>query len=723
MTRHRASARPWSTRWPTRSLPSPTLIFALVLGACGQDGARDSASSDASTTPDSGRHDAPDDDVTTPADVVPDMLGTPPQDPAGPHVLARWDHASFWDHPWPEISRVRPDGTPDLAAFPNPANQRFVRDIVDLLERDTRGFGLTTLLVMPTSDAMAISTLPETHATRSPGASVFVIDIGDRSPHRGARHPIEVGFDDDAGPHGADLAIVARPYPGAPLQPSNRYAFVVTRDVTSAHGEALVPSGAMERLIACDRPPGMSGDTWHAYQDALDVLAEFHTPRDTIAAIAVFETGDPAREMIDVAAHAPSLEPGLATFVASYDDYCVFETTASVPVYQDGTPPFSVAGGAWVFNGPDALIEQGRETARIYVSVPHGPVPDGGLPALVFVRTGGGGDLPLIDRGVRFASGEPSPTPGTGLAADLAAAGYAGVMIDGPHGGLRNITGGDEQFLIFNIANPPALRDNIRQSALELTMLIRSLDRIAIDVGACDVTLADASSLLRSERVALFGHSMGATIAPLTAAATPEVEILLLSGAGGSWVENVLYKDLPLPVRPLARRIIGYRDRDLGPFDPVLHLFQWAGESADPQVYAPLLAARHADSAGPPLHVLMVQGIADRYIYPPIAGALSLPLGLDLVGDAHDLGHPDTARFTGITEAYEIVGAGQARAAPVAGNRGASTAALVQFLEDGVEDGHEVMFQLAEPKHMLRCFLSTALLGAPTVIAPDARCR
>ena len=90
-------------------------------------------------------------------------------------------------------------------------------------------------------------------------------------------------------------------------------------------------------------------------------------------------------------------------------------------------------------------------------------MPTDGFPLVTLVRTGAGGDRPLVDRGIdpmRHAGA----TPGTGPAMHFAHEGIAGAQIDGPHGGLRNITHSDEQFLVFNIQNPTALRDNLFQN-------------------------------------------------------------------------------------------------------------------------------------------------------------------------------------------------------------------------------------------------------------------
>src|SRR5690606_19437534 len=134
-----------------------------------------------------------------------------------------------------------------------------------------------------------------------------------------------------------------------------------------------------------------------------------------------------------------------------------------------------------------------------------------------------------------------------------------GVSWDGPHGGPRNVTGGDEQFLMFNVLNPDALRDNVRQSALEAVLVARTAGALTFDASSCPgADTGGAQVRFDPERLALMGHSMGATIAPLAAAAEPAFRALVLSGAGGSYLENVLHKRKPLDVRPLAELLLGY---------------------------------------------------------------------------------------------------------------------------------------------------------------------
>src|SRR5690606_21752576 len=150
-----------------------------------------------------------------------------------------------------------------------------------------------------------------------------------------------------------------------------------------------------------------------------------------------------------------------------FEAFCVFNATVAMPVFQQGAPPFNEPGsGAWRFDEGGALIARGEELANVGLTIPRRAMPAGGFPVAAVSRTGGGGERPLVDRGVRAEAGGEAVEPGSGPALEFARVGVAGISVDGPHGGRRNVTQGDEQFLIFKIDNPVAMRDNIRQSAL-----------------------------------------------------------------------------------------------------------------------------------------------------------------------------------------------------------------------------------------------------------------
>jgi hypothetical protein len=222
------------------------------------------------------------------------------------------------------------------------------------------------------------------------------------------------------------------------------------------------------------------------------------------------------------------------------------------------------------------------------------------------------------------------------------------------------------------------------------------------------------------------GHSMGSWIAPLAAAVEPMFGAMILSGAGGSWIENILYKQEPTPPYPVVVALLHVDP--LNADHPMMTMAQWALEPADPQVYG---ASIIRDPPGDPRHVLMVQGIVDDYILPRIANATSLSFGLDLAGPEIDTeSDPRLVNELPVGPLLPLDG----RAAiglPAASNvklsgGGVVTAVVTQHLEDGIEDGHEVLFQEDPPKHEYQCFLAswlaTGVPSVPTDASRDAPC-
>lgn len=593
----------------------------------------------------------------------------------------------LWAAPFPGPGVVDGDGVVSVGAFPNPGGAAFVDQVVAVLDGRAVGAGRTSGVFFAAPGDIDPSVLPDLFDSVASDVSVQLVDVDERSPERGRRIPVEVVFHADPGPHGPERTLSLVPLQGVPLRPGTQYAAVVTSAVGDFAALEGCPSGWTDADCA-----GVSGVfDW-----------------GELVAATTFRTGAQEQDVVRWADHARATAlaaaPESFDLVEVFDDYCVFAGETSFPVYQSGTPPYRVEGGAIVEDADGAPVLDHWEPSRVVVTLPRSTPPDAGFPVVTFIRTGGGGDRPLVDRGVRDETGEPID-PGSGLAREFAQVGWAGIQVDGPHGGVRNITGGDEQFLMFNVQNPAALIDNVRQSALEIALVPGLVEGVSIDASACPGI--DATASLDADQQALFGHSMGATIAPLTLAAAPEYRGVMLSGAGGSWIENVIWKESPLAVRPIAEAMLGYDDRELTAHDPVLSMLQWAGEGADPPVFGPGL--QETD-----LEVLMLQGIVDTYILPPIANATSLSHGLDLAGPALDADHPDLAHFRPLGDVLPLVG-GDTLDLPAGANRDGRTRLVIQHAEDGVEDGHEVVFQTAAPKRQIQAFLTGLADGGPTM--------
>lgn len=639
---------------------------------------------------------------------------------AGTRVFADYTLAGgFFAAPFPDASRLRADGHPDLSSFPNPTASVFVEKMRALLERDARGFATTAGVFFSLDAALDPAESASFAASVSPDARIFLVDVDDASPARGVRVPVRVSFAEDAGPFAAPNLLSVVPLQGIPLRPSTRYAAVVSREVRDASGARLAVPGSLRQLLRGQAPEGMSAAAFDEHRAALVALEDLAVPGESLAGVAVFTTDDPARDLRAVrdamlAAPLPAL---LAPFSAKevFADFCVLEGQLEMPVFQAGTPPFKESGGAWQLADGKPVL-QGHEKARIVVTLPRKSMPAAGFPVVIMSRTGGGGDRPLVDRGVRGPDGK-ALAPGTGPALQFARAGYAGVSVDGPHGGLRNVTQGDEQFLMFNVTNPDALRDNVRQSAAEIALQAHVLAELSIDAASCPgLVTGGGPAKLDTGTLALMGHSMGATIAPLVLAIEPKFRAGILSGAGGSMIENVLHKQKPVPVKGFAELLLGVAGKhSLTEADPALSLFQWASEPSDPPAYARAVVREPLEGA--PRHVLMLQGIVDHYIMPSIANAASLSLGLDLAGTALDAETAELADHPHLAD-FLVYSGRSAVELPVSGNVAKqTTAVVVQHAEDGVEDGHEVMFQTEAPKHQYQCFLESLLGGVPRVPA------
>ena len=624
----------------------------------------------------------------------------------------------FYAAPFPSEHHRGDDGRVGIGGFPNPHDTLIVNQVRSLLQ-SVDGFATTAGIFVRVSAPLDAGSLPTLHETVTLAASVYLLDLEDNT-----RHPVTVRFHADAGPHGGPNLLSVLPLQGVPLRPRAAYALVVTDGVRDATGAPLSRAPSLQRLLDGEVPEGLTEEARVAYQSAVISLQDFGLSERAVG-LSVFRTWDPRRRLtrlIDAAKKepVPSLEAPLA-LQETFDDYCVYEgVLQDIPLYQEGEAPYLETGGDIAFEADGTPVRSGSARARIVVTVPRAEMPTAGWPLATMIRTGGGGDRPLVDRGQRAEPGGEAITTGTGPALHFARAGFAGISIDGPHGGLRNVTGGDEQFLVFNIQNPAALRGNLWQSALEIALVPSIARTLAIDVSGCPGAVATFDEVTFSEGpMALMGHSMGATIAPLVSAGGSAFSAYVLSGAGGSWIENVVHKQSPIPTRPLAELLLAYTslDRELHEHDPFLSMLQWVGEPVDPPVYASQMSGAR---------VLMLQGIVDTYILPPIANATSLSLKLPLGGSALDEQHPDLTAFRPLRDVL-VYGADREDELPVKGNVGGLTRVVVQHAEGPVEDGHEVVFQLEGPKHQYRCFLESLRTDAvPRVpvatVSSDAPC-
>ncbi|MFI5301257.1 MAG: hypothetical protein ACHREM_24500, partial [Polyangiales bacterium] len=545
---------------------------------------------------------------------------------------------TFYDAPFPSDDLRHSDGSIDLSRFPNPDAIDMMNQAKSMASTATGGFATSAGVFFQLTGSIDGVTLPTVAQSITPTSPAFLIAIDPAAPDYQKRYPVMFQFDDDGGPFGAPNLLSMVPLQGVPLRPGGRYAAVITT--------ALVPaiSAEMQSLASGAAPMGMSADVLAEYTGAISEIGKAGTLASALSGVSVFTTGKPADQLgvMKAAIHALPVPTPDKAWAANeiFDDYCVYSTTIKLPDFQHGNSPYSNPsdGGGWKLDGSGQPVLGSYEESTLTITIPRTTIPAGGFPLVVFIQTGAGGLRALVDRGAQATNGGPPIVQGSGPARDFAKVGFAGLQLQLPLEGLRNPSNINEDFAIFNVSNAIALRDNVRESALELTITPDIAKLLSLDVSACPGAKSASGATTASfdtTKLALFGHSMGAWIAPLTLAWEPRFGAAILSGAGGSWIENVMDKLQPVDVRPLVELLLGYRtyERTLTANDAALSLFQWAAEPSDPMVYDHRVV-RDVPSGASPHNVLMVQGIVDHYILPSIADATSLPLGLDLAGPA-----------------------------------------------------------------------------------------
>ncbi len=603
------------------------------------------------------------------------------------------------------------EGTLNLESLGPRTHPIFQHVIAGLSLRD--GFGITTGALFPLSAPIANAreiearTVDENVAS---DASVYLVDID-----LGIRAPMSMHFVEDAGAYGAPNTLAMMPLQGAPLAVDHLHAAVVLRRAVVPR-DARLPIQAWDwssertRVCAAECPSFVPD-----YDRAWDFVQRSLAANDRVFAFTVFRTGNP-RRLVEArlqAARAHEIrghdEPVL---VIEEPEYCGFETRVSVPVFQRGTPPYNESGGD-VLSADGALQEVAREDARVFFSIPRNPATTA-MHTAILVRAGAGADRALFDRGVVHET-NGVPEPGRGIAVHLARAGYAGVSIDGPQGGIRSRTA-EEQYTFFAITNQRAMTGNLEQAALELSLLPRWLRAATWSSASCSEAMRAIH--FDAEHLVLIGHSTGASIAPLAAAYMTDVDAVVLSGAGGSFAANLMFKESPLVVRPLVAGLLGIPSETMSLGHPALQLFQWAAEHVDTQVFAEQVAWPTPQT---PRDTLVFQGIVDSYILPPIANALQGAMRIDQGGEFLDHVSSRLHSFAPLSD-FLARNQRQLLPLPIHNNLRAegseATGAVVQFAEDGIQNGHEVFWQRADAHSMLRCFLRSHLRGN-TVIAAD----
>lgn len=636
-----------------------------------------------------------------------------------PAALADLDDERWFDHPWPSDFRREPGkagalGPIRVDGWPNPRLSKLLTKYIDQVRGKIEGFSPAAAGYFTFEGPIDPATLPvDAKASTSATSSLQLVDVDDASPDVGKRHPITWSFRDRTGDYYfATNTLSWAPALGHAMRRSTRYAIVLTRGAAGPAGAAAPNAG----LTAVLDGQGAVGADW---AKAIAALGKAGVSKDRIAHLSVFTTGDPIAETIKLADHARTLpSPKVKTWkleeagsTADYDRYeGVYEGS---PDYQQGTPPFSNAGGGLVFDEAGKPVVQRTFELRFKLIVPNAAKcapPAAGYPIVLYAHGTTGDWMSFVSDGT-----------GWGLAQKCIASMGVDQIFHGTRPGAPALDDPNRDSIIslafFNLSNATAARTNTRQSAIDEVARAHMVRTGGLTVPA-EISKTKAAIGFDPKRIGFFGHSQGGLNGALLLAVDDSTRGGVLSGAGSAISYSLLLKVKPEPsVAELVKTFLGISAEnvdELGPLHPAITLVQTIVDPADPLHYYPAIA--RAPFAGRTAKsVLMTEGVdadgsGDSYAPPRTieAGAIAgaFPLLEPVVWDV-----PEITKLDGVAP-LKI---------PVKGNAagGKATVGLAQFVPPKGSDGHFVVFRVPRAKGMTMAFSASLLADdVPTISEP-----
>ena len=168
-----------------------------------------------------------------------------PAEPTSDVVALLDPDGRFYDAPFPASFRQRDDGTVDVRDF-NPRGNALAKRYVDAVNLRGEGFGRSAGFWFPFSGAIDVQSLPTADASTSFDAAVYLVNVDEASPSRGAFVPIELQFKAAAESCSPANLLVGIPVQGRVLEPSTWYAAVLTKALEGSLGPAPARAGALD---------------------------------------------------------------------------------------------------------------------------------------------------------------------------------------------------------------------------------------------------------------------------------------------------------------------------------------------------------------------------------------------------------------------------------------------------------------------------------------------
>ncbi len=269
-----------------------------------------------------------------------------------------------------------------------------MRNWLDTADDLLDGWGLLNGIFVYLDAPIDPTTLPVDAAasieTSGGWPSVALVDVDPASPDRGELLPITCKFTELEGSFRVANQLVCISPLSLPRRPNRLYAMVVTRDLLGVDGHPVQPDEAMSTLLSGTDVEGTNGTIDATpYADTVALLDSLGLRRGQIAGLALFTTGDPTARFRRIAdwyetLPVPQLDDGTTIeHTLTYDDYIVLEGHYSVPIIQNGEPPYNFPPhGKIAFDEDGEPVIVDTESIRFFLTVPLSEMPEGGWPLM-----------------------------------------------------------------------------------------------------------------------------------------------------------------------------------------------------------------------------------------------------------------------------------------------------------------------------------------------------
>jgi hypothetical protein len=676
--------------------------------------------------------------------------------------LPRGDRPDFNTLPWPsELFRAENgNGSIDWHTFPG-AGHPLLASYFAAAKADLSDFPIAPTIYFHFTagpDRSRLSMRPE--ASMSLRSPVFLIDVDPKSPERGSLIPLESRYFASSLRYIPARTLALKPIAGFVLRPGTLYAAIIRRDLGDREERPLGTTPDFEQ-IKSPRPvsDAAAERARSIHSVAFDYLTSLGVQRDDIAAAALFRTLVPhtiADKLFDVATSLPpSLSPRLLggswarpakTAFAERKSYSTMVGYYCTPSFQSrlDDAPFLSGGGTLDLDESRSprvvpVPESSRFRtascgdlirARYILTIPKTSMPEGGYPLLVAAHGTGGSATDFL--------GEDN------FAGWAAREGIAAVSTDQPLHGSADPEGarpGSRERRGFRIAgiplslfrgqplgadlafynplNPAATRDNLRQAAIDASLLARLL--MATDFATAEKPDSKKPQKLLAPipgqapprfdktKILFAGHSQGSQSLAVQAAIDPLVRGVILSGCGGDARLGIVRRR-DLTIMSFIETALALEDGELNEFHPLMALVQALIDPVDPQSFARLY--RDPLPGRNPQNVLHYGGLTDTYNPPEAASALATALRAAPLSPL--LVQVPGLRILGITPTEGLLRGN------IAGGR--ATAAFVQLASTRGEDGHFVVFNEPPAADLAMQFMRSAIAPAagPAEVGPLA---